>query len=212
MTRRVASKVMWVGRATVFLVGLAVILAVLLGLASAALAGTGVGAAFNLGKTNTVNRLSQLVGSTDNPMLRVTNKSSATDATALTLQVQPGHAPMRVNSSTQVAGLNADRVDGQDVAQIGVNGVQRVEAESAENSVSSKQATASCPSGKALVGTGFDIFGGKSGTSPNQETDVMMDFVIPGSTSVTAAAYEDEPTSANWSVKAIAICATAGTP
>ena len=212
MTRRVASKVMWVGRATVFLVGLAVILAVLLGLASAALAGTGVGAAFNLGKTNTVNRLSQLVGSTDKPMLRVTNKSSATDATALTLQVQPGHAPMRVNSSTQVAGLNADRVDGQDVAQIGVNGVQRVEAESAENSVSSKQATASCPSGKALVGTGFDIFGAKSGTSPNQETDVMMDFVIPGSTSVTAAAYEDEPTSANWSVKAIAICATAGTP
>ena len=212
MTRRVASKVMWVGRATVFLVGLAVILAVLLGLASAALAGTGVGAAFNLGKTNTVNRLSQLVGSTDNPMLRVTNNSSATDATALTLQVQPGHAPMRVNSSTQVAGLNADRVDGQDVAQIGINGVQRVEAESAENSVSSKQATASCPSGKALVGTGFDIFGAKSGTSPNQETDVMMDFVIPGSTSVTAAAYEDEPTSANWSVKAIAICATAGTP
>jgi hypothetical protein len=103
-------------------------------------------------------------------------------------------------------------VDGQDVAQIGVNGLQRVEEQSAENSVSSKQATASCPSGKVLVGTGFDIFGAKSGTSPNQETDVMIDFVIPGSTSVTAAAYEDEPTSANWSVKAIAICATAGTP
>jgi hypothetical protein len=212
MIRSAASKVMWVGRATVFLVGLAVVLAVVLGLASAALAGTGVGATFNLGKTNTVNRLSQLVGSTDKPMLRVTNKSTGTDATALTLQVQPGHVPMRVNSNTQVAGLNADQVDGQDVAQIGVNGIQRVEAASAVNSVSSKQATASCPSGKVLVGTGFDIFGGKSGTSPNQETDVMMDFVIPGSTSVTAAAYEDEATSANWSVKAIAICATAGTP
>jgi hypothetical protein len=212
MMRTVASKVMWVGRATVFLVGLVVVLAVVLGLASAALAGTGVGAAFNLGKTNTVNRLSQLVGSTDNPMLRITNQSGGTDATALTLQVQPGHAPMRVNSDTQVADFNADRVDGQDVDQIGVNGLQRVEAESAENSVSSKQATASCPSGKALVGTGFDIFGAKSGTSPNQESDVMMDFVIPGSTSVTAAAYEDEPTSANWSVKAIAICAMAGTP
>ena len=211
MIRSAASKVMWVGRATVFLVGLTVVLAVVLGLASAALAGMGVGATFNLGKTNTVNRLSQLVGSTDNPMLRVTNKSTGTDATALTLQVQPGHAPMRVNSSTQVAGLNADQVDGQDVAQIGLNGIQRVEAASAENSVSSKQATASCPAGKVLVGTGFDIFGGKSGTSPNQETDVMMDFVIPGSTSVTAAAYEDEATSAIWSVKAIAICATGGT-
>jgi hypothetical protein len=40
----------------------------------------------------------------------------------------------------------------------------------------------------------------------------MMDFVIPGSSSVTVAAYEDEATSASWSVKAIAICATAGTP
>jgi hypothetical protein len=212
MIRSTASKVMWVGRATVFLVGLTVILAMVLGLASAALAGTGVGATFNLGKTNTVNRLSKLVGSTDNPMVRITNKSAGADATTLTLQVEPGQAPMRVNSSTAVANLNADQVDGQDVTQIGVNGLQRVEAESAENSVSSKEATVSCPSGKVLVGTGFDIFGGKSGTSPDQKTNVVMDFVIPGSTSVAAAAYEDEATSANWSVKAIAICATAGTP
>ena len=62
------------------------------------------------------------------------------------------------------------------------------------------------------VGTGFDTSGGKSGTSPNQQTDVMMDFVVPGSASVIAAAYEDEATSANRSVKAIAICATKGTP
>jgi hypothetical protein len=171
-----------------------------------------VGATFNLGKINTVNRLSQLVGSTDNAMLRVDNNNAGTGATALTLQVEPGHAPMRINSGTAVDNLNADQVDGQDVNQIGVNGLQRVEVESLENSVSSKQATATCPSGKVLVGTGFDIFGGKSGDSPNQVTNVMMDFVIPGSTSVTAAAYEDEATSANWSVKAIAICATAGTP
>jgi hypothetical protein len=119
---------------------------------------------------------------------------------------------MSVNSSTRVKSLNADQLDGKHVTRIGVNGLQRVEVESAENSVSSKQATATCQSGKVLLGTGFDIFGGKSGDSPNQETDVVMDFVIPGSTSVIAAAYEDEPTSANWSVKAIAICATAGTP
>jgi len=181
------------------------------GLATAALAGTGVGANFNLGKLNTVNRISALVGSADSPMLRVDNNSAGTNATALNLQVEPGHAPLQVNSGTTVTNLNADQVDGQDVTQIGVNGLQRVEAESAENSVSSKQATAVCPSGKVLVGTGFDIFGGKSGTSPNQETNVMMDFVIPGSTFVTVAAYEDEATSANWHVRAIAICATAGT-
>src|SRR5919202_6814708 len=113
MMRRVASKVMWVGRATVFLVGLGVVLAVVLGLASAALAGTGVGAAFNLGKTNTVNRLSQLVGSTDNAMLRLDNNNAGTGATALNLQVEAGRAPMKVNSTTKVDGLNADQLDGR---------------------------------------------------------------------------------------------------
>ena len=117
MLRSAASKVMWVGRATVFLVGLAVILAVVLGLATAALAGTGVGATFNLGKINTVNRLSQLVGSTDNAMLRLDNNNTGTGATALSLQVEPGHAPMKVNSGTQVAGLNADKVDGTNASE-----------------------------------------------------------------------------------------------
>src|ERR687885_868527 len=117
MIRSAASKVMWVGRATVFLVGLIVVLAVVLGLASAALAGTGVGAPFNLGKTNTVNRLSQLVGSTDNPMLRVDNNNTGTGATALNLQVEAGHAPMSVNSATQVANLNADQVDDKDSSE-----------------------------------------------------------------------------------------------
>jgi hypothetical protein len=42
--------VMWVGKATVFLVGLAVLLAVVLSLSSVALAGTGVGDTFNLGQ------------------------------------------------------------------------------------------------------------------------------------------------------------------
>jgi hypothetical protein len=132
---------------------------------------------------------------------------------ALKLKVGPGQPPLVANAAAgKATNLDADKIDGQDVTQIGVNGLQRIEVESLENSVSSKQATATCPSGKVLVGTGFDIFGGKSGVSPDQQTDVMMDFVIPGSTSVTAAAYEDEATSANWRVKAIAICATAGTP
>src|SRR5215217_5275863 len=189
--------------------GLALVMALVLGVASVALAGTGVGDTFNLGQANTVNKISSLIGSASSAMLKIDNNGAGP---ALALQVEPGKQPMTVNSDRKVARLNADELDGKDVTQIGVNGLQRVEVESAENSVSSKQATAPCPSGKILVGTGFDIFGGKSGASPDQQTDVMMDFVIPGSTSVTAAAYEDEATSANWSVKAIAICATAGTP
>jgi hypothetical protein len=118
MLRSTVSKVMWVGRSTVLLVGLAVILAAVLGVATAALAGTGVGAAFNLGRLNTVNQISRLVGKTDAPMLRVDNNATGTSATALDLQVEPGHAPMKVNSSTQVAALNADQVDGKSASQL----------------------------------------------------------------------------------------------
>ncbi|HEX6709534.1 MAG TPA: hypothetical protein VF068_04320 [Rubrobacter sp.] len=191
----VVSKVMWIGRAAIFLVGLSVILALIFGVASTAMGANGK--PFLLGKKNVATAVSTLVKRGAGPALR--------------LKVGSG-PPLAVNSSQTVNNLSADRIDGQDVTQIGVNGLQRIEVESAKNSISSKQATATCPPGKVLVGTGFDIFGGKSGTSPNQQTDVMMDFVIPGSTSVTAAAYEDEPTSADWSVKAIAICATEGTP
>lgn len=114
MLRHVVDKVMWAGRATALMVGLSVIVAVVLGVATATLAGTGVGAAFNLGKLNTVNRISQLVGSAEGAMLRVDNNSAGANATALNLRVEPGRAPMKVNSSTQIANLNADMIDSKD--------------------------------------------------------------------------------------------------
>jgi hypothetical protein len=114
MVRSVLSKVMWVGRATVFLVGLAVILALVIGLASAAFAGTGFGAPFNLGKTNTVDRVSTLVNSGFGP--------------ALSLQVSSG-APLKVNSAARVAKLNADMVDGMHVSQLAPRAYARVDAD-----------------------------------------------------------------------------------
>ena len=118
MLRSVSSKVIRVGRATISLVGLAVMLAVILGLASAALAGTGVGDVFNLGKKKTVGQLSQLVGRSDSAMLKVEDDSSGRDATALKMQVEPGQAPMKVNSSTRVSNLNADQLDGKDAGTL----------------------------------------------------------------------------------------------
>ena len=105
---------MWLGRATTFLVALAAIVALSVGLASAALAGTGVGAAFNLGKTNTVDALCSLVGSTSS-MLKVDNNGSGT---ALDLRVGPSTtpadqkaaAPMKVDSRAMVATLTAAKV------------------------------------------------------------------------------------------------------
>ena len=110
MIKIVFSKVMWVGRATVFTVGLAVTLALMLGIATVALAAV-PGDPFKLGRINTINTISTLVGSASSPMLRIDNNGSGV---ALDLQVEPGKAPMKVNSGTKVANLNSDTVDGYD--------------------------------------------------------------------------------------------------
>ena len=114
MTKTIFEKVMFVGRATTFVADLAVMVALTAGLASTALAGTGVGARFDLGKVNRVNAVTRLVGSVAGPSLQIDNNSADAAATALDLQVEPGKAPMSVNSDGRVANLNADKIDGQD--------------------------------------------------------------------------------------------------
>ena len=194
--RTLVGKVMWVGRAAIFLVGLSVILALIFGVASTALGANGN--PFLLGRKNVATSVSTLLKKGAGPALRLSVGSGP---------------PLAVNTSAKVTNLNADRIDDQDVTQIGVNGLQRIEVESPSNNTSPKQITASCPDGKVLVGTGFDIFGGKRNLNTgNAKTDIVIDFVIPGSTSVTVAAYEEEEPLEDWSVKAIAICAVAGTP
>jgi hypothetical protein len=93
------SKVLWVGRATVFLVGLAVILSLIVGAASVAFGANGE--AFLLGRQNSARAVSTLAKLGAGPALR--------------LQVGSG-PPLAVNSSKQVAKLNADKVDGKDVS------------------------------------------------------------------------------------------------
>ena len=80
-----------------------------------ALAGTGVGKVFNLGKVNSVNKSSYLAGSTSSRMLSITNNGSGP---ALGLYVKPGQAPLTVNSAVKVNSLNADTVDGIDSANL----------------------------------------------------------------------------------------------
>jgi hypothetical protein len=106
---------MWVGRAAVLFVGLAVILALVFGAATTALAHSGVDTKlFHLGHSNTSNAITKLVGSVAGPMLRLDNNSTGTGATALDLQVEPGKPPMTVNSGTKVTNLNSDKLDGID--------------------------------------------------------------------------------------------------
>ena len=118
MTKTIFSNVKLVGKATVFLVGLTVTLALTVGLASAAVAGTGVGAQLNLGKTNAVNAITELVGSVAGPSLQIENNSTTANATALDLRVRPGKAPMKVHSQAKVNNLNSDTVDGRSANQL----------------------------------------------------------------------------------------------
>ena len=86
-----------------------------------AASGSGVGAVFNLGRTNKVNATSGLTGSTKHSMLSVTNNGAGP---ALSLQVAKGKAPLSVNSSTQVAGLNASLLGGLAASQFVQGGGQ----------------------------------------------------------------------------------------
>ena len=99
MTKKIAIKAISVGRATVFAVGLAVILAVVLGVASSALAANGN--PFLLGKSNLASKASTLVRSGVGP--------------ALGLRVGVDQAPLVVNPEAGTAtNLSADELDGKD--------------------------------------------------------------------------------------------------
>ena len=114
--RKMAKKAMGIARGTALTLGVAVMVAMVLGVATTALAGTGMGARFQLGQTNTVNAVTKLVGSVAGSSLQIDNNSTDANATALDLQVEPGKAPMKVNSDTKVANLNSDKLDGKDSA------------------------------------------------------------------------------------------------
>jgi hypothetical protein len=101
MFRSAVSKVTWLARATTTMVGLALILALIFGVASAALGADGD--FFKVGKGNFASAVSTLTKSGVGPALR--------------LKVGSG-APLAVNSSTKVTNLNADKLDGMDSAEL----------------------------------------------------------------------------------------------
>ena len=123
---------------------LAVVAALTLATASVAVAGSGIGGVFNLGQTNTVNAITKLTGSVAGSSLQIINNSTNAAATALNLQVASGKPPLKVNSTTKVANLNADRLDGKDSTELapilrsqqdGSNGGQGVTGTTEVNSV-----------------------------------------------------------------------------
>jgi hypothetical protein len=115
MLRGAIGKALWVGRATSAVVGLAIVLALLFGVATAAFGANGGN--FILGETNVATLVTRLAGpdGVNGAMFEVQNNDAGTNDTALSLRVQPGEAPMTVNRATKVTNLNADRLDGLDL-------------------------------------------------------------------------------------------------
>ena len=116
MLRSAARRVLWVAKGMALFGGAAVTLALVLGLGSAALAGTGVGARLHLGKTDAVDAVSALAGTVSGPTLRLENGAEDRLAAAL-LELRVAHdgiTPMRTDSTQTVADPSADSVDGRD--------------------------------------------------------------------------------------------------
>lgn len=100
MLKTVVSKVAWVGRTASMVFGLALVMALLFGVATMAMGATGGN--FLLGKKNVADAISTLVKQGPGP--------------ALSLVVEANQPPLKVNSSTKVANLNADQFDGKDIS------------------------------------------------------------------------------------------------
>jgi hypothetical protein len=94
------------------------------------------------------------------------------------------------------------QVVGATPASAAVPGLQVVSVTGAFDSANLKEVTAFCPAGKRVIGTGFHLLGGQG--------DVILDDVRPQADRVTVSAGEDQDgTTANWKITALAVCAFA---
>jgi len=170
MLRSAVGKVMWVRRATVFLVGLAVILAMVMGLASAAFSATGGN--FILGQSNSANKPTTLVGEIVNTARSTLVLTNPNGGSALQLQVNSGQAPLKANAAAGTAtGLSADELDGKTSSAFwsGQTYRDRVDA-----TISGIQAsgTADCDSGDVALGGGYNLDSSHSRVS---QTELVRD-------------------------------------
>jgi hypothetical protein len=125
-------------------------------IAATALAGTGIGAVFNLGKINKVNKQSTLQGNTDAQLLRVNNKGGGP---ALSLLTEPGVQPITTNSTETVGNLSAGLLDGKDSTEfLAADGkaVDAAHADMADQATNATNATTAAQAGNADRLDGLD--------------------------------------------------------
>jgi hypothetical protein len=152
MLSSVAAKVAWVGRSASLVFGLALVMALVVGSGSIALAAV-PGDPFKLGRLNTVDQITRLLGSASDAMLRIDNDGSGT---ALDSRVEPGEAPITVDSDKKVASLNDDELDGKTADDfISEDKTYKAsESEIGPGAGTDVQVLADCDSGDRVLGGG----------------------------------------------------------
>lgn len=224
-------KVAWVGRATIFCVGLAVVLAVVLGAGTTALAAM-PGDPFKLGRFNQVDRMSALVGDVSGALLVVDNRGQGA---ALDLRVgdrtsspsAKAVAPMRVDSQAKVANLNADELDGKGAEAFQPAGSKAADSErldgkdsydfmryfsryvierTAEDSRDKKTVVASCPEGEVAL-SGQAAIGTERAVIETTEIPAALQAVgRGGGRGWMAVARETEDYDQGWHLTVTAYC------
>ncbi|MCA3748087.1 MAG: hypothetical protein IN808_02985 [Rubrobacter sp.] len=201
MVRGVFSMVFRAGRAVALTLGAAVMLALVVGAASAAFGANGD--AWRLGQRSVATAITALGGErgVNGPMVRLTNNNAGTDDTALQLRVQPGEAPMRVNSGTKVENLNADFLDGRDPTAFMASSVYMLgSGQERQGNVlgdGSKVLSQSCLPGDRLLAGGP--------ASVNANSEVLDSF--PANTTTWQARINDSAVSGGDSFTVVVLCA-----
>ncbi|MET8149977.1 hypothetical protein ACIBSW_11495 [Actinoplanes sp. NPDC049668] len=138
--------------------------------------------------------------------------SSSTGNEIVVDEVIPVGSPDAAPTSARVGAVESDptadrswSVSASAICANALASLQRVVANSAFDSNSVKSATAQCPTGKQLTGTGYSINGSAGEIVISR---VQPDNGLSGAPSaVTVIASESDAVAASWSVQAFAVCA-----
>lgn len=154
MASRIFSKVVWVGRTAATVFGLALVMALVFGVATTAIGATGGN--FILGKANSATTASKLTASIAGPALTLVNQSAEAAATALNIGVASGKAPLKVNAAAGTAtNLSADELDGVDSTGFLPSRIYTVSAFREIQPGTGNGAVAYCDAGDLAVSGGY---------------------------------------------------------
>ena len=200
MAKTIFSGAWRVGRATALFVGLAVMLALIVGVASAAFGANGD--PWLLGRNNVATAITKLAGDAgvDGPMLQLTNNDAGANDTAIELRVDPGEAPMSVNSNAKVNNLNADQLDGEDPAAFVASSIYKTEAPTGPGTLlgdGTRSIAKACGPGDVLLSGGP--------ANVRESSDLLESFPTPGTTNSWTARINTNGLEDNFTV--VVLCA-----